>query len=539
MAAEKYALDERLLERLPPADRRRAILALATAAGNARDNPLWGFDPLNPMGSGRPHLPQHRWLGAWDMPDGRRTKFRMLPGGNRGGKTTTGDLADILDLVDRDVVPPHLQQYKRFDPPITMYIVAPSDRAVRNIHLPLFRRWCPKGQLVGNSVDKAFNKEYSFLAFKNGSVAQFMTQRMDVDVFQGTALHVVHFDEEPLYDHGQAIFTECLQRLVDYNGELRLTFTPLHGMTWVFDSLYEPWASQQADPENAVEGYADVTWEGHRFPVYVHTVDQDDNPVLEEEGKAAALALARNDAERRARKSGRFVSFAGRIYADFSRARHVVPDAVVDERVRRGFDHLLVGLDPGFRHQAGLVWAGVDADGVWVIDELALERTVIPEVVAEYELRRTSRGFPPVVAIADPAIARVDSQTGKTDQQAYAEAGLPARPGNNVVQTGIRALQTLFFRDRIHIAARCDEVVRQLEKYRWVTPARSQHDAPDKPVKRDDHLLDALRYAVMSLPIPEVSGLEAERKSRSQRAVEADLRRARRHARGGLQEVGR
>jgi hypothetical protein len=51
-----------------------------------------------------------------------------------------------------------------------------------------------------------------------------------------------------------------------------------------------------------------------------------------------------------------------------------------------------------------------------------------------------------------------------------------------------------------------------MRKYRWQSPKRGENDAPEKPVKRDDHLLDALRYALMSRPhVPE-------------REVEADTR---------------
>src|SRR5574343_1359479 len=96
--------------------------------------------------------------------------------------------------------------------------------------MPILRAWCPKDQLVGNSVDKALSGKFNILHFKNGSSIQFMTQGMDVDAFQGSALSRVHFDEEPLWDHGRDIYGECAQRLVDYDGDVLLTFTPLNGM---------------------------------------------------------------------------------------------------------------------------------------------------------------------------------------------------------------------------------------------------------------------------------------------------------------------
>lgn len=534
--ATKWDWDAEKFERLGPELRREAIRALAQMAGGAKANPLWGFDPLDPKGDGVPHIPQHGFLIHWRTPDGRLVKFRLMPGGNRGGKTTTGDVSVIIDSVPRELVPPHLQAYKRWDCRTDFFIVAVSARAVEKIHLPIFRRWCPKEALVGNSVDKAYSKEYSTLHFKDGSTVQFMSQGMDVEVFQGVPLHGVLFDEEPLYDHGLEIFTECMQRLVDYNGDVRMTFTPLNGMTWVYDKLWLPWAEQQPEKEMAVSGLALVEWGGFSFPVYAHVVDQDDNPVIDDEGKAAAMAMARSDEERAARKSGRFVSFAGKIYNDFSRARHVVPDSEVEERFKGDRKIMSVGaLDPGFRHMAGVLWLTLDDEGVWVWPELPLEQTIIPQVVAEIQLMEATHGLTRVPFMADPAIAKIDAQTGLTDQQAYARAGLATRAANNDVRAGINAIRSLLAGDRLHIAAGCESLIDQIGRYRWKKQGRSEDASPERPVKRDDHLLDALRYGVMALPIPETSA-PPDGRSERQKAVDADMRRAmdrRQRAQGG------
>jgi hypothetical protein len=158
--ATRYAFNEDALENLPPDKRRMAIRALAEMSGGVRGNALFQFDPLDPNGSGVPHIPQHQWLSAWKTPDGKLTKFRLFAGGNRAGKTTAGDVGLIIDCCDEDAVPPHLRRYKRWHTPIQCYLVAVSGRAVEKIHLPIFRKWVPKDQLVGGSFEKAYNKEY-------------------------------------------------------------------------------------------------------------------------------------------------------------------------------------------------------------------------------------------------------------------------------------------------------------------------------------------------------------------------------------------
>jgi hypothetical protein len=525
--ATRFKLVDGALDRLPPDQRRLAIRALGDMAGGQKANALWRFDPLDPNGSGVPHIPQHSWLSAWQTPEGRLTKFRLFAGGNRAGKTTAGDVGLIVDCCDRDAVPPHLHRYKRWDVPVQAYLVAVSGRAVEKIHVPIFRKWCPKDQLVGGSFEKAFNKEYQTLHFKNGSAISFMTQGMEVDVFQGTSLHVVQFDEEPLHDHGREIFGECIQRLVDFNGDMRFTFTPLNGLTWVYDTLWKPWEEQQPDREGATHGFAELEWDGHKLPIYCHRVDQDDNPVIDAEGKAAAMAMAASDEERRARKSGLFVSMAGRVFEAFSRSRHVVPDDMVLERIRKpgALQLLLGGLDPGFRHMAAALWVGLDEDGIWVGPEVICVKTIIPSVAAAIQDTAEGLKVPLPLFMADPAIVRMDGQTGISDQVAFMQAGITTRLANNSRRPGINAIRTLCDRDRIHIAASCDVLIDQLQRARWRTTGRSENDAPEDMVKKDDHAVDALRYAVMAMPIPEVQPVELER-TKQQRQVAADIERA-------------
>lgn len=521
----RFDIDIAALDALPPDERRQAIAALGDLTSAHQRNPLYRFDPLDPNGCGIPHLPQHRFMEAHHH-DRKPTKFRVFAGGNRSGKTTAGAVLDIIDCIDEEAVPPHLRRYKRHHTPISMFFVAPTQRTVETIHVPIFRQWCPKDQLVGNSLDKALNREFGILTFKNGSTIQFMTQKMEREAFQGAALSRVHFDEEPLWDHGQGIFGECMQRLVDTNGDIILTFTPLNGMTWVYDKFYLPWSSQQPDREAAQNGYAQISFEGHEFPLYLETVDQDDNPTLDPEGKAAALAMAATDEERLSRKSGRFVSFAGRVFDDFSRSKHVVPDQEVIHRLHSPDTLFTIGgLDPGFRQMAGVVWGAWDHDGLWVFPELALERTVIADVAREAQIAQTHYNLPNVVFMADPAIAKIDAQTGKTDQQVYHENNMLTRASNNDVRTSINAIRTLLATDMLHVGASCEVLIEQLLRYRWRTVGRSEDDAPPRPVKRDDHLVDALRYLVMALPLPTNAPTTIER-THLQRLLHEDIARA-------------
>jgi Terminase-like family. len=179
---------------------------------------------------------------------------------------------------------------------------------------------------------------------------------------------------------------------------------------------------------------------------------------------------------------------------------------------------------------AAALWVLLDEQGIWVGPEMTAQRTVIADVVKEIDITALTFKVPKPIFLADPAIARVDHQTGKSDQQAYAEAGLLTRPGNNDWRPSVNAIKSLLAADRLHIAAGCEVLIDQLGKYRWRSTGRSEHAAPEGPVKRDDHTVDALRYAIMALPIPEVVGAPDTR-SKMERLLAQDVARAK-HASG-------
>ncbi len=530
--AERFELDTAALDRLPPDQRRQALLLLKAQHEAHKNNPLWRFDPLDAGGSGVAHTKQHEWMLAHHTADGAPTKHRIFLGGNRSGKSTAGIVADIIDCCDLEAVPPHLRKYKRWHIPIKMFLVVVDNRIAETVAIPKLKEWCPKDQLVGGSFARAYNKELNRLHFKNGSWIQVMTQRMETDAFSGADLHRVHFDEEPLYEHGRAVYGECFARLTDHNGDMLITMTPLLGMTWLYDELYLPWQRQVG--EEVEDGMAVLD----TGPCYISLVDMDDNPTLDAVGRKSTEASFRTDEERQARKKGRFVSFAGRVYQEYEPSKHVLPDADVLEHFHGELRQMLVvGLDPGFRHMAGVVWIALDHDGVWVGAELGLKETIIKDVAQAIHFKNHELGVVPDLYPTDPAVLKRDPQTGKSDQLAYLEAGIPAVPATNDVRPGINVIRDLLKRDRLHIASSCTVLREQMVRYRWMTPKRAENDPAEKPVKKDDHILDALRYGIMALPLPRPVE-EVDSRPMVERMIDLEQKQLRRRGRGTPSSLG-
>jgi hypothetical protein len=429
----------------------------------------------NPLLGYRPHRKQAEFHGLPHEP------LRAFFGGNRSGKTTATMVDTILQAVDWELVPDHLRAFKRWDPPFYCRVVTPDlTNTLEGVVLQKFRDWCPRGQLHGGGFDRAWDKMLRMLRFKNGSWIQFFSNDQDVDKFGGAALHRIVFDEEPRED----IRRECLMRLIDFGGEELYGMTPLNGMSWTFDEIYEPWERGELEYGRVV------------------VVDMDDNPHLDRATMARVLAgLSRE--EREARKSGRFVHFAGLVYPVFSRSRHVVPEF---RELPKGVE-LFCGIDPGIRHMCAVVYAFLDNDDRMVVfDEIALQGVTIREICDQIQKTNLKwGGIRPNWYVIDPSSKNRNNQTGRSDQAEFSDNGIVTIPGQNSKPAGINRTRERLEADRLLIAANCVELQAEFKRYRWVTAKRIEGDAKQEPVKKDDHLLDALRYVVMQRPlVPEL-----------------------------------
>jgi phage terminase large subunit-like protein len=459
-------IDPAALAALSPPEQEEARNLLADLERQYKENPLLRYEP---------HPKQHEFHGS-------RASLKAFLGGNRSGKTTAGVLDDIIQAVDESALPDSLKPYKKYEPPFYCRIICPDfTSTLEGVILQKLREWIPADQLVGGKFDKAYDKAKRKLNFKNGSWFDFLTFEQDLDKFGGAALHRVHYDEEPPRD----IRRESMMRLIDYGGDELFTMTPLEGMNWMFDEVWEAW--QKHLLKDAI----------------VIVVDMDDNPYLNQETKERALAGLSSE-EREARKSGRFVSFAGMIYNDFSRHDHIIPEIELPETRK-----IYTGIDPGIRHMAAVLWVcHTTDDRLIVFDELALQGATVEQVATAIKLTNfkwgtKGAGNSPIIPYGnfiDPAARNRSNQTGRSDQHNFVEHGIVTILAQNDVGPGINKVKERLQTKRLFVCANCTTLIDEFRKYRWTAAGRSHNEPKEEPVKADDHLLDALRYVVMSMP---------------------------------------
>ena len=154
------------------------------------------------------------------------------------------------------------------------------------------------------SWEDSYHAAKHVLTLENDSELEIMSYEQDLDKFAGVPRHFIHFDEEP----PKNIFGECKARLVDYRGSYWLTMTPVDGMTWTYDEIFEP--GMNGDPL-----------------IDVIVVDMTDNPHIDQDEIADFLSGL--DAEERIiRGKGEYIAIGGLVFKFFDSQKHVIAPVV-------------------------------------------------------------------------------------------------------------------------------------------------------------------------------------------------------------------
>lgn len=405
---------------------------------------------------------------------------KLYIGGNRSGKTVGGIVEDIWWLRGEH---PYRNLFK---PPVRGRIVTVSyTEGIKLIIIPELAKWLPPSDLINGSWEDSYSKADRVLTLSNGSTVELMSYDQKLEKFAGTSRHFIHFDEEPPQD----IYNECRLRLLDTAGSWWMTMTPVEGMTWVYDDIYEP---------NLVPG-------GN---ILVVVIDTSENPyVSEAEIETALEGLDAN--ERKARKEGKFVQLGGVVFTEFKPhygdQGHLLEFLNVDQlNAIKGWTHY-ASLDHGLNNPTCWLWHAVSPNGVVITyDEIYDNERLVNDFAREILQRNRQPGrVSPQIYVGDPAIAQRNAQTGDSIKTAYSLAGVPLVLGNNDVRIGIDKMNRYFKSNKWFIAG-CPNLVRELQRVRWKiyeTAKKRRDNNPREEIhKKDDHAPDSARYFFSLMP---------------------------------------
>lgn len=197
-----------------------------------------------------------------------------------------------------------------------------------------------------------------------------------------------------------------------------------------------------------------------------------------------------------------FDDFAGQIYEEWNWDEHVVKT----ELNLSGAKTYWMGMDPGTRSPTAGLWVVVDEDG----SLSGHRRSLIG--VAEYQQNYTAaqqharawrelearHRMKPRWRVADPSIKTKDRGSNMGLDAQYRRLGFNFQLGPKDHKDRIPALGQLISMRRFLVTPQCPMTYEAIKNYQWedLTTAMKQKgvEAPERPLKKDDHLVDCAQY---------------------------------------------
>jgi len=227
---------------------------------------------------------------------------------------------------------------------------------------------------------------------------------------------------------------------------------------------------------------------------FIVTASSEENPYLPEEYVPTLLTNYPEEWIKRY-VYGSFDTFSGLVYHEFKdEAPQVVKPFPIPKEWYR-----FVALDYGYRNPTAVLWFAVSPKGkAYVYDEHYQAGRLVSETA---EIVRAKTGTQPVqFYLGDPAMKQRSGASGINVFDEFAKYGLIIQPANNSVSAGINRVKEKFVNGSLVVFSSCTNLRTELGTYKWkdLKPGATQ-DAPEKPVKKNDHAVDALRYGCVYL----------------------------------------
>ena len=247
-------------------------------------------------------------------------RVKTLFGGNRSAKTNT-----FAPEVAMRVRGKHYWQDVR-RPPIQVWVLSADLDTSRTVQRKALLEWLPPNE-IARSV---WNNQERLIEHINGSQIHFKSYKQGFEQFQGRKIDIVWFDEEP---QDPQIIDECEVRLLDRQGLLLISCTPLQRYTMLFYRVIQ----NEQDDEEVVYWHF---WMEHNLYIPYAEIIRFQKKYAKDPAKLAS------------RMHGEFALSSGTIYGNyFNPPFHVLTEEkkkeIESRRISKGWE-VFRAIDPSF-----------------------------------------------------------------------------------------------------------------------------------------------------------------------------------------------
>lgn len=485
---------------------------------------LWEYEHsrTDPFIPGNPHPKQWEVLRA-------PARHRWLFWGNQCGKTTIGAVDVALLALGRH--PTH----QKWAPPLNCWASALTWEMWETVLLPELLTWIPKDRIVDAPEPYAkSNKRTILVRADNGRISRIEGKSAEQGAakYQSRRLHVFWLDEE----HPEPVWDEVQPRLLRHGGITIATMTPLKGLTWVYERIYEPYK-------------AGKTEQGAHFCSHAGLMD---NPSIgKKEIADMTRELQNNPAMLQARLYGHFVRPQGMVLPFDTKHFEHLDDLSLTTLLARG--KIYVGIDFGLWRFAAVIGCADRAGRMHIVDELFSQRESLDTRAEALHNKLSALGAPKGTPIwgdcANPQDIVELNNCLRRINSPYRVNGVAAE--NKVRKVGVERIENLMNRGAFFVRRGTNAGVtwflgmnaskqgKPVEGSRWVWEARNwlypkaedgkiQKDEPDDASADGSDMMAATRYLVMSWWKNSNFEVPAEDSAWSKKVLEAEAERLRR-----------
>lgn len=373
-----------------------------------------------------------------------KARFIGCIAGIRGGKTTVGAIW-LLRQIDQDRESGKLGDY---------LICAPTNKILDQSTLPKFKEFFPPDWGVWKEQKSYFELKWN----RPGSQEPcriFVRSMDEPDSIEGMDCLAAWMDEV-----GKMKFQAWINvqgRLSVKQGRCILTTTP-YAVNWFYKDIYK----KQSDPDYEVIMWSSV-----------------DNPAFpKDEFDRAKRTLPKAVFERR--YLGRFTRLEGLVYPEFDEDYHIVePFDIPVEWLCFG------GLDFGRSNPNAIVCIAQDPESniFYVYKEFYRSETLL-KTISDF-INKEGLAY----VLADTQSAQLIAELN----QFYGNRNV--KEADKKIEVGIERVRGLLQEGRLKFFRnKCQNTIDEIEQYHY---AANDGDRPtsEKPIAKDNHAMDALRYA--------------------------------------------
>jgi phage terminase large subunit-like protein len=447
-------------------------------------------------------------------------KYRFAFGGNRSGKSHMGSEEAAYRVKG---------EHPFLDVPAASTIgwistldVKMFDGAIKETWEDTLRRIYP-----GKWKFHVAKREYRF---DNGSVVYIKSEEAGREKYGAAKIHWCWCDEE----HSKPVWDEIKMRLIDYNGRVWTTMTPLKGKTWVYYKYLEntegvdlkgPVVSYLTKSFNPVTRKVEdiepraIRWDNKNVSVLRMSIYDNYNPntlvsnlpaealaEVEEENAGTSMYLARIH--------GEFVSVEGLVFDAFG-FEHIIDPVPLEE------DWIIdVTVDWGYnKPNVALFLARTPQHKIYVIDELVMHKVAPETFLAALKQYRPDLKISRYIADCNqPASSKTANNMGIPMRKSKKDKSMIDSIGK--VQNDL--VRQADGTPRLRVFRNCRFTIANFENYRWLQ-RRNDETARDKPEDHNNDALDSYKNWRITTPFwwPEAVKVAVETEPMNKYEIEA------------------